>query len=53
MGENIALFVYTRAEQWVIASGALIRVGAMRNLTKFHWDTELENADSKFERTCS
>lgn len=31
LGGNITLFVYTRAEQWVIASEALIRLGATRN----------------------
>lgn len=30
-GEGLVLFVYTREEQWVIESGAPIRMGAARN----------------------
>lgn len=43
--ENIDLFVYTTAEQSIIASRALIRV-----FPNIHWDTELEHVHIQTSR---
>lgn len=42
LGEKIALFVYTTAEQWVIASGGPNQNGSNEKFSTLQWDAELE-----------
>lgn len=52
LGEKIALFVCTRGEQWVIASGALIRMGATRNSSRsigtLSWKSRVKIVEDAF-----
>lgn len=51
LGKKIALFVYTRAEQWVIASGGPNHNGSNEKFSTSQWDAELEKQGWKFWRT--
>lgn len=42
LGDKIALFVYTRGEQWVIFKRGPNQNGSNEKFIMFHWDTELE-----------
>lgn len=50
LGEKIALFVYTTAEQWVIASGGPNQNGSNEKFSTLQWDAELEKKSWKFWR---
>lgn len=52
LGENIALFVYTRVERVGNCKWGPNQAWSDEKITTFQWDTELENVESKFWRAC-
>lgn len=52
LGENIALFVYTRVERVGNCKWGPNQAWSNEKITTFQWDTELENVESKFWRAC-